>query len=65
VRVGAHLYRFDSVAPVQLRSELAATGRAADEAGLSWLSVMDHYFQMERAGFPAEDPMLEAYTTLG
>src|SRR6478609_4814511 len=65
MRVGAHLYRFDSVAPAQLRSELAATGRAADEVGLSWLSVMDHYFQMERAGFPAEDPMLEAYTTLG
>ena len=26
---------------------------------------MDHYFQMVAAGFPAEDPMLEAYTTLG
>jgi len=27
--------------------------------------VMDHFFQMEPAGFPASDPMLEAYTTLG
>ncbi len=31
---------------------------------MSWLSVMDHYFQMEFNG-GAEDPMLEAYTTLG
>lgn len=30
---------------------------------MSWLSVMDHYFQMEFNG-GAEDPMLEAYTTL-
>ncbi|SBW19349.1 putative F420-dependent oxidoreductase [Candidatus Protofrankia californiensis] len=28
------------------------------------LSVMDHYFQME-AMFPADEPMLEGYTTLG
>jgi F420-dependent oxidoreductase-like protein len=65
VKLGAHLMRFDSVAPAQLRDELAATADAAEAAGLSWLSVMDHYFQMERAGFPRQDPMLEAYTTLG
>ncbi|NUT47347.1 MAG: LLM class F420-dependent oxidoreductase, partial [Saccharothrix sp.] len=29
-----------------------------------WLSVMDHYFQMEQNG-GAEDAMLECYTTLG
>jgi F420-dependent oxidoreductase-like protein len=57
--------RFDSVPPAQLRDELAATADAAEAAGLSWLSVMDHYFQMEMAGFPRTDPMLEAYTTLG
>lgn len=28
------------------------------------LSFMDHYFQMDRFA-PAEDPMLEGYTTLG
>ena len=65
MKLGAHLMRFDSVPPAQLRDELAATADAAEAAGLSWLSVMDHYFQMERAGFPREDPMLEAYTTLG
>lgn len=65
MKLGAHLMRFDSVPPAQLRDELAATADAAEAAGLSWLSVMDHYFQMEMAGFPRADPMLEAYTTLG
>ena len=65
MKLGAHLMRFDSVPPAQLRDELAATADAAETAGLTWLSVMDHYFQMEPAGFPRSDPMLEAYTTLG
>ena len=65
MRVGIHLMRFDSVAPADLRGELARTVETADAAGVAWISVMDHYFQMVRAGFPAEDPMLEAYTTLG
>src|SRR5919112_5209012 len=65
MKLGAHLMRFDSVPPAKLRQELADTASAAEEAGLAWLSVMDHYFQMERAGYPASDPMLEAYTALG
>ena len=31
---------------------------------MGWLSVMDHYFQMEEIGGP-ENPMLECYTSLG
>ncbi|QAY69577.1 LLM class F420-dependent oxidoreductase [Xylanimonas protaetiae] len=65
MRLGAHLMRFDSVEPAALRRELGDTASYAEEAGLSWLSVMDHYWQMMRSGFPADDPMLEAYTTLG
>ncbi len=65
MKLGAHLMRFDSVPPARLRDELAATADAAEAAGLAWLSVMDHYFQMEPQGFPPSDPMLEAYTTLG
>ncbi len=65
MRLGAHLMRFDSVPSSALRQELVDTADAAEEAGLGWLSVMDHWFQMVRAGFPASDPMLEAYTTLG
>ncbi len=64
MRLGVHLMRFDSVVPAQLRQELADTAEAADEADLAWVSVMDHYFQMEAAGFPRSDPMLEAYTAL-
>jgi F420-dependent oxidoreductase-like protein len=43
---------------------LAATARAADESGWRDLTLMDHWFQMEMLGGPAE-PMLEGYTTLG
>lgn len=65
MRLGVHLWRFDAVEPARLRAELAGTAAEAETAGVSWVSVMDHYFQMESAGFPASDPMLEAYTTLG
>ena len=33
-------------------------------AGVARLTVMDHVWQIEGIG-PPEDPMLEAYTTLG
>ncbi|MFD9000173.1 LLM class F420-dependent oxidoreductase [Streptomyces sp. NPDC059582] len=64
MRVGVHINRFDHAggAPA-LGAELAAAGVAAEAAGVSRLSVMDHYFQMEFNG-GAEAPMLEAYTTL-
>ncbi|MFI7403920.1 LLM class F420-dependent oxidoreductase [Streptomyces sp. NPDC049541] len=65
MRVGVHINRFNhSGGGPALGTELAATGAAAEAAGISRLSVMDHYFQMEFNG-GAEDPMLEAYTTLG
>ncbi|MEU7057269.1 LLM class F420-dependent oxidoreductase [Streptomyces sp. NPDC046197] len=65
MRVGVHINRFNHTeGAAALGAELAAAGQAAEAAGVSWLSVMDHYFQMEFNG-GAEDPMLEAYTTLG
>ncbi|MGP4051063.1 LLM class F420-dependent oxidoreductase [Streptomyces sp. 2A115] len=65
MRVGVHINRFNHPrGAAALGPELAAAGAAAEEAGVSWLSVMDHYFQMEFNG-GAEDAMLEAYTTLG
>lgn len=64
MRVGVHINRFDHPrGAAGLRDELAAAGAAAEAAGVSRLSVMDHYFQMEFNG-GAEEPMLEAYTTL-
>jgi F420-dependent oxidoreductase-like protein len=65
MRVGVHINRFNHPrGAAALGPELAAAGAAAEAAGVSWLSVMDHYFQMEFNG-GAEDAMLEAYTTLG
>jgi F420-dependent oxidoreductase-like protein len=43
---------------------LGRIGQAADAAGYDSLWVMDHYFQIRGVGAP-EEPMLEAYTTLG
>ncbi|MET7571345.1 LLM class F420-dependent oxidoreductase [Streptomyces sp. NPDC005492] len=65
MRVGVHINRFNHPGgPAAVGPELAAAGAAAEAAGVSWLSVMDHYFQMEFNG-GGEDAMLEAYTTLG
>jgi F420-dependent oxidoreductase-like protein len=64
MHVGVHINRFDHPEGGHaLAAELAATGAAAEAAGVNRLSVMDHYFQMEFNG-GAEAPMLEAYTTL-
>ena len=66
MHVGIHVMRFDYPGGADhLRQELVDGCEAAEQAGLAWMSVMDHYFQMVNAGFPADDPMLEAYTTLG
>ena len=50
--------------PRRLGADLAAVARAADDAGFHFISVMDHFFQIRGVG-PAENAMLEAYTTLG
>jgi F420-dependent oxidoreductase-like protein len=50
--------------PQRLGAELAAVARTADEAGVDFLAVMDHFFQIGVIG-PPEREMLEAYTTLG
>ena len=50
--------------PSRLGSDLAAVARTADEAGFDLICVMDHFFQIRSIG-PAENDMLEAYTTLG
>ncbi|HUC57316.1 MAG TPA: LLM class F420-dependent oxidoreductase [Streptosporangiaceae bacterium] len=50
--------------PATLGADLAAVARTADDAGFEFISVMDHFFQIPVAG-PAENDMLEAYTTLG
>jgi F420-dependent oxidoreductase-like protein len=50
--------------PRAIRGTLADVAQAADAAGCQHVSVMDHYFQIDST-FAVDDPMLEAYTTLG
>jgi F420-dependent oxidoreductase-like protein len=50
--------------PEQIAPTLTELARSSEEAGVVSISVMDHYFQLEQfAG--ADEPMIEAYTTLG
>jgi F420-dependent oxidoreductase-like protein len=65
MRVSLHYWNFSTPAePEAIGPTLAETARIADQAGLHGFSVMDHYFQMDRFT-GADEPMLEAYTTLG
>lgn len=64
--LGFHIPVFDiDGGPTAIAGELAAVGKAAEAAGATWLSFMDHFFQIEPTGLPAEANMLEGYTSLG
>ena len=64
--LGFHIPVFDiDGGPTAIAGELAAVGQAAEAAGATWLSFMDHFFQIEPTGLPAEANMLEGYTSLG
>jgi F420-dependent oxidoreductase-like protein len=65
MRLGVHYADFSHPGGTDLLvGRLAETARVADQGGVSLVTVMDHWFQMEQLGGPAE-PMLEGYTTLG
>lgn len=49
--------------PQAMGPTLARIGKAADDAGLDTVWVMDHFLQLEYLG-PPDAPMLEGYTTL-
>ncbi|MGO8862740.1 MAG: LLM class F420-dependent oxidoreductase [Acidimicrobiales bacterium] len=50
--------------PEAIGPTLTSLALTAESIGVRTLSVMDHWFQME-AAWPAEEPMMEGYTTLG
>ncbi len=50
--------------PTGIAHELTAVARAAEDAGADTVWVADHLFQADPASSP-DEPMLEAYTTLG
>jgi F420-dependent oxidoreductase-like protein len=48
----------------ELGPTLAKIASTADKAGFDYIALMDHFFQISVVG-PAENDMLEGYTTLG
>ncbi|MBB3662882.1 MULTISPECIES: LLM class F420-dependent oxidoreductase [Prauserella salsuginis group] len=65
MELGLHYYTFTHPEwETTLADRLAETARVADDGGVSLLTLMDHWFQMENVGGPYE-PMLEGYTALG
>ena len=65
MEIGFHFVNFDVPGGVQaLPTTLAAAAQAAEQAGASWFTMADHFFQMDNY-WPAESPMLEVYTSLG
>jgi F420-dependent oxidoreductase-like protein len=64
VRISISITDVSGTAPAGLAGHLADTARAADEAGLDTVWVADHLLQAV-PGTAVDDPVLEAYTTLG
>src|SRR5258707_15705249 len=65
MEIGFHFVNFDVQGGAQaLPTTLAAAAQAAEQAGASWFTMADHFFQMDNL-WPAESPMLEVYTSLG
>jgi F420-dependent oxidoreductase-like protein len=63
--LGVHVVSFDFPGgPASIAPTLARIGEAAEQAGVSNLSLMDHYLQLEFMG-DVEGPMMEGYTSLG
>ncbi|MCV7366040.1 LLM class F420-dependent oxidoreductase [Mycolicibacterium duvalii] len=66
MELGYHVPVFDIDGGTSaIAAELARVGEAAEASGATWLSFMDHFFQIEPTGLPAEANMLEGYTSLG
>src|ERR1700754_1767424 len=65
MKVSLSITNFSWPGPVSdIGVHLAATARAAESAGLDTVWVADHLIQSDPASRP-DEPMLEAYTTLG
>ena len=65
MELGLHIASFTwPGGPERLAENLTRVVVAAEDAGLGRVSVMDHLWQIGPIG-PPEEPMLEAYTTLG
>ena len=66
MKLGIALADFSWPVPVSgLGEKITSVARAADEAEIDSLWVMDHFFQIRMTGLPPQSPMPEAYATLG
>jgi F420-dependent oxidoreductase-like protein len=64
MRAGIHFWNYTMPGqPASIPAAVAETARTAEDGGFDQFTVMDHWFQMERSGDPAQ-PMLEAFSTL-
>jgi F420-dependent oxidoreductase-like protein len=64
MQLDLHVSRFEwAGGDAAIGEGVADLAQRAEAVGLRTMSVMDHYFQMERMA-PATDPMLECYTAL-
>lgn len=64
MQLDVHVPRFTwPGVPESIGSTLTSLVQTAEAIGVRTVSVMDHWFQMEMI-WPAEEPMLEGYTTL-
>lgn len=63
--LGTHIWSFTGAETQDggVAGELARAGTVAEDVGISWLSVMDHFFQLSHLA-PPDDPMLEGYSAL-
>jgi F420-dependent oxidoreductase-like protein len=65
LKIGLQIIRFDwPDAPLATGRRLAEIAKLADETNFASLWVMDHFFQMGGEFGPADDPMLESYSTI-
>ena len=65
MKIGLHVVSFSwPDTPASIAPTLVGVASAAEDAGISHLSFMDHWFQMDVMA-PATEPMLEGYTSLG
>jgi F420-dependent oxidoreductase-like protein len=64
VKIGLQINHFTwPGGPARLGADLAAVARTADQGGFEYISVMDHFFQIQMIG-PPELEMLEGYSAL-
>ena len=65
MRIGLQIPNFTFDGPIdQIFDRVSALAVAAEESGFDSVYVMDHFYQLPALGGP-DQPMLEAYTTLG